>query len=523
MNTKYTARESLQIRAYLTYLVSLIMTMTVALTFQIIAHVPMHELLPIIIAAVICVSIAYVIYHNIKRHKESDVLIWILSFITLLIPFIAKAGYAKKFGWTFVLESYNSSVVVVVMIFISSLFLKERLFKVISVTGISVWSLFVYLAVTRGAVYSYNAVSDGRIFHGVIITREYYFIISMAIICYVSSRWIKIINDFAEKTRLQHEEIEKRVLQMQDINSDIKEKMTSLLTEVESQNNLVVRFNDKMQNQAATFEEISATLEELRGSSESIHNTTVEQIDGNMKMDEIISDFKNIKTETKANLNATYTGIKNVADKTSFANEKLIDVENTMNTIAVQSGKISDTVSIIIDIADKINLLSLNASIEAARAGEHGRGFAVVADEIGKLAFLTTESIKEIEKVLSFNNTVTGKGVVVIKDSSHVIKEMINEMSGSTDNIKVLQDSLMVEEKYINSIIRQMEGNITLARSIGSGTDEQKNAIENTSNAVDELNQIVSEMVGEINEMAGSSGKIFESAGELMKKAEQNI
>ena len=172
-----------------------------------------------------------------------------------------------------------------------------------------------------------------------------------------------------------------------------------------------------------------------------------------------------------------------------------------------------------IDIADKINLLSLNASIEAARAGEHGKGFAVVADEIGKLAFLTTESIKEIEKVLSLNNAVTKKGVDVIKDSASVIKEMIDEMTGSTGNIMILQDSLMVEEKYINSIIRQMEANIQLAKSIGTGTDEQKNAIENTSNALEDLNLIVSEMVKEINELAQSSANISSSAKELMKKA----
>jgi methyl-accepting chemotaxis protein len=108
--------------------------------------------------------------------------------------------------------------------------------------------------------------------------------------------------------------------------------------------------------------------------------------------------------------------MQKLSDKTTIANEKLSEVESAINTIAEQSGKISDTVSIIIDIADKINLLSLNASIEAARAGDHGKGFAVVADEIGKLAFLTTESIKEIEKVLSINNSITKKGVDVIKD-----------------------------------------------------------------------------------------------------------
>jgi methyl-accepting chemotaxis protein len=380
--------------------------------------------------------------------------------------------------------------------------------------------LFIYLAVINGAEYSFNAFVNGRIYTGgVVLLKEFFLVITLVLLASISYRWVMIINQFVRRTAIQHNEIQKRVHQMKDMNGVIKDNMSNLFGEVESQNELIVKFNDKMQSQAATFEEISATLEELRGSSESIHNTTIEQIDGNVRMDEIIDDFKNIKSETKSNLDSTYTGIQRVSEKTTLANEKLTDVESTMNTIAEQSGKISDTVSIIIDIADKINLLSLNASIEAARAGEHGRGFAVVADEIGKLAFLTTESIKEIDSVLTLNNSVTKKGVDVIKDSASVIKEMIEEMTGSTGNIMILQDSLMVEEKYINSIIRQMEANISLAKSIGTGTDEQKNALENTSNALEDLNLIVSEMVKEINELAQSSANISGSAKELMKKS----
>jgi len=520
---RYTAREALHIKTAFAYLTALSLTLFTGVSFLIYSRVPAAEVVPVLISSLICILLAFIFYRLKKNKKDSRVIPWVLSLFLVLLPFVTKLKYASAFGWTFALQSYNSSMLLVMFCFFPCLFLREKLFVFVSTFTIALWSLYLYVALHDGADFSWDAIINGEPYLGVVPTREVFMIIATFIICYVAFRWIRIVNTFEQRTTEQNLEIEKRIEQMHNMNVETKESVAVLLTEVDSQNILVVKFNDRMQSQAATFEEISATLEELRGSSESIHNTTLDQIEGNVRMDDIVGDFKTIKNETKLNLNSTYAGLHGISERTNDANLKLQEVETTMNTIAAQSGKISETVSIIVDIADKINLLSLNASIEAARAGEHGKGFAVVADEIGKLAFLTTESIKEIEKVLSLNNTVTKKGVDVIKDSSSMIKEMINAMAGSTDNIKVLQDSLMVEEKYINSIIKQMETNIELARSIGSGTDEQKSAIENTSNALEDLNEIVSDMVTEIADLAKSSNNILESAKELLKKAEETV
>ena len=523
MTAHYTGKEALHIKTSFAYMLSLFIIMSIGIGFQIYSGMTFAEYFPTLVLSVVAVLIAFTIYRKKKNKKSAIFLMYLVSFLTVTAPFIAKLKYASTYGWTFALSSYNSSTLLLMLMFITALFLNEKLFIIISIYTNTGWALFVYAAIAGGAEYSYDSVVNGEVYLGVIILREYFFVLMGATISFVAFRWIRIVNSFEVRTARQNEEIQMRITQMQEMNLEVKNRVDNLLKEVETQDLLVGKFNEKMQSQAATFEEISATLEELRGSAESIHNSTMDQIDGNVRMDEIIDDFKNIKSETKFNLNSTYDGIKGVSDRTTEANKKMVEVEETMSIIAKQSEKISETITIIVDIADRINLLSLNASIEAARAGEHGKGFAVVADEVGKLAFQTTESIKEIEKVLALNNSVTEKGVLVIKDSSAMIKDMINQMAGSTDNIKILQDSLMVEEKYINSIIKQMEANINLAKNIGTGTDEQKNAIESTSNALENLNDIVSEMVREITDLAQSSKNIMENARDLLKKAEEAV
>jgi methyl-accepting chemotaxis protein len=275
-----------------------------------------------------------------------------------------------------------------------------------------------------------------------------------------------------------------------------------------------------MQSQTAIFEEISATFEEILAASENISENAVVQEEESKKLEKIIDQFKEIKIETRKNLTDALEGIQQVAASINEGKGRIEAVESTIMDISRQSDSILDTLTMITDIADRINLLSLNASIEAARAGDAGKGFAVVADEVGKLAYQTSEIIKEIGKVISVNRKSTTEGVAVINDTASLLLKMIDNMEKSSKKIDSLQESISVEEKHINVIVEQMRKNVELAKKIGISTSEQMMAIKDNNQIIEQANESLADMVIGLQELARTASEMDADAKKLIAEAD---
>jgi methyl-accepting chemotaxis protein len=77
-------------------------------------------------------------------------------------------------------------------------------------------------------------------------------------------------------------------------------------------------------------------------------------------------------------------------------------VENTepIYRLSNKVDKIRMVMHVMDEVAQKTELLSLNASIEATRAGEMGKGFALVANEIRSMAENSKRSSQEIGRIV---------------------------------------------------------------------------------------------------------------------------
>lgn len=197
----------------------------------------------------------------------------------------------------------------------------------------------------------------------------------------------------------------------------------------------------------------------------------VEDLDASqLKLEKNAFDVIN-SSDTSLNLvKDGISAIEGLVSKIEQLNESVQASQKAMEQMKEVSIVIAQFANVISGIANKTNILSLNASIEAARAGEQGRGFAVVAEEVQKLANQTKSSSAEItDKIRDVQQYV--EGITQSMGTIYENSEQQNQMASSIGELlqKVLDAALIA-----NDVSRNMENEIAYQRDI---TDKARTAL----------------------------------------------
>jgi len=182
------------------------------------------------------------------------------------------------------------------------------------------------------------------------------------------------------------------------------------------------------------------------------------------------------------------------------------ETSKRIKRLGESSQEIGDIVSLINDIADQTNILSLNAAIQASMAGDAGRGFAVVADEVQRLAERSSAATKQIAALVKTIQTDTNEAVISMEQTT---TEVVN-------GAKRAQDAGVALEEIENVSTSLAE----LIQNISNAARQQAASAGHISNTMNVIQDITAQTVSATDQTASSIGKLAGMANQMRESVE---
>jgi len=265
---------------------------------------------------------------------------------------------------------------------------------------------------------------------------------------------------------------------LQDGDGDLTHRLKK--TSNDELGSIVDMFNAFLEKLHSVISQLVATTNALSVASASIHDSAVrvsvsaeEQAASAEETSAALEEMSVTISQNADNARATEQIATAAADSVRQGSVVMKDAVSEMQ-------KITQRIGVINEIAQRTNLLALNAEIEAARAGEHGRGFAVVAGEVRKLAEQSRTAASEI--------------AALVANSSGVSNEVIT---------------------LLDQIVSQVVQTADLVQEISHASDEQQGGVEQIHRAVTQIESSTQLSAHSSTELSDSASTIHEQVKDL--------
>jgi methyl-accepting chemotaxis protein len=264
-------------------------------------------------------------------------------------------------------------------------------------------------------------------------------------------------------------------------------------------------------NLANASEEFSSVSQQISANSE---ETSAQANAVSSATEEVSRNLQTVATATEE-MSASISEIaKNASESARIASEAMQVAAETnaiVGKLGESSAKIGQVVKVITSIAQKTDLLALNATVEAARAGDVGAGFAVVANEVKELAKQTSAATEDISrKIEAIQQDATGSVAAITRISTIVgqvneiaatIAAAVEEQSATTSE---MSRNLTQAARGAGQVTESIGGVAEAAQNTSHGAADSQKAAAELAKMSTELRTLVGQFKTELVDRASS-------------------
>lgn len=304
------------------------------------------------------------------------------------------------------------------------------------------------------------------------------------------------IEDWARERAQRAEEKAREQEEREREREELEHRKTVMLNEMAKQFENTI--GDVVSGVAAASSQLQVTASKMASSAEQSSQRTSEVASS-------MEDAKSGATAAAAASDEFALSIGEISRQASssselarLATDATVKADTTISELSNSAEQVGQIVELIQSIAQRTNLLALNASIEAARGGEAGRGFAVVASEVKELAMQTSRATEKIGDQIRAMQDTTGASVTALRSIAGQVRELEStavSIASAVDQQSVAGQDLARSIDMAARGTEQVSGHIKDVRDLSLSTGAAASQVLTSATDLEEQASTLSEHV----------------------------
>jgi len=307
---------------------------------------------------------------------------------------------------------------------------------------------------------------------------------------------IKEVSDNTEVLHSSGQETMQRSEEMIRLVEDVGVSLEQLGKAVEVSSSSTLEMSVAIKQVAGNVEELNRRSEQTSQAVVAMQKNISQVAESSRQSSEISERMRKSAEQGVKAVQETIQGISMIEDTVNQA-------RSTLENLGQSTDQIGKILKVIREVANRTNLLALNAAIIAAQAGEQGQGFAVVADEIKSLADRVANSTIEIDQIIKKVQDDTVSVIAVMEKSFQQVETGVN----------LSYEAGMALERIVKSV----EQSFAMAGQISAATDQQVESAKRATSEIESIAELIQQIAVSAREQSKGADQMAKAGSDIKK------